>query len=83
MVNHLRTGEEGSTLYDVSVAAAAATKGGDVVVAESVSVHGQLLLLPLSCPAEYRSLVRDCVQAEPAVRPDAAQVLQRLKKIAA
>ena len=50
---------------------------------ESVSVHGQLLLLPASCPEEYGSLVRDCLQLEPAGRPVAAEVLQRLQRMAA
>ena len=83
MADHHRAGEGCPALYDVPAAAAAATECDDVVLAESVSVHGQLLLLPTSCPAEYGLLVRDCVQADPAVRPDAAQVLQRLQKIAA
>ena len=54
----------------------------DAGVADGLRVHGQLLLLPASCPAEYVSLVRDCLQADPAVRPDAAQVLQRLQRMA-
>ena len=60
----------------------AAGGGGSDLTTEALSVHGQLLLLPTSCPAEYGSVVRDCLQAEPAKRPAAAEVLQRLQRMA-
>ena len=60
----------------------ATTSGSLATAAVSVaSVHGKVLLLPLSCPQEYRTLVRDCLLADPVARPIAAEVKQRLQRL--
>ena len=60
----------------------AATSGSLATAAVSVaSVHGKVLLLPSNCPEEYRSLVRDCLLADAAARPSAAEVQQRLERL--
>lgn len=37
---------------------------------------------PEDCPSEVQALILECVQADPLLRPSAAQALRRLKGVA-